>query len=67
MSQATGVSKRAALLVELAKTHFPDDMAISEGTHNDEYMKKREVIQEQIDKIQPKPEELQEVDLKEVA
>jgi len=61
MIQGTGISKRAALLIELAKYHFPDDMAMIEGSHNEEYMAKRDVIREQIDKIQTKNEELQEV------
>jgi len=61
MIQGTGNTKRAALLVELAKYHFPDDMAIIEHTHNEEYLKKWEVIREQMDKIQSKNEELQEV------
>ena len=51
MTQGTGISKRAALLVELAKYHFPDDMAIIESTRNEEYLKKREIILEQMDKI----------------
>jgi len=61
MIQWTGITKRAALLVELAKYHFPDDMAVIEGTHNEEYMQKREVIREQMEKIQSKNEELPEV------
>jgi len=61
MTQGTGITKRAALLVELAKYHFPEDMAIIEGTHNEEYLKKREVILEQIEKLKSKNEELQEV------
>ena len=61
MIQGTGITKRAELLVELAKYHFPDDMAIIEGSHNEEYLKKREIIREQMDKLQQKNEELQEV------
>jgi len=30
MIQGTGINKRAALLVELAKYHFPEDMSIIE-------------------------------------
>jgi len=59
--QGSGISKRAALLVELAKYHFPDDMAIIEGSHNGDYMAKREIIREQIENLQLKNKELQEV------
>ena len=59
MIQGTGISKRFALLVELAKYHFPDDMAIIENTHNEEYLKKREVILEQMDKIRSESDEIQ--------
>jgi len=61
MIQGTGISKRAALLVELAKYHFPDDMTVIEHDRNGEYLKKWEVIREQMDKIQPKSEELKEI------
>jgi ParB family chromosome partitioning protein len=61
MSQTSGVSKKSALLVELVKYHFPDEMASIEHTHNEEYQKKREVIREQMDKINAKNEDLQEV------
>jgi ParB family chromosome partitioning protein len=57
----TGISKRTALLIELAKLHFPDEMAVAEHTQNEEYEKKLKVINEQIDKINSKNEELQEV------
>ena len=61
MTQETGISKRAALLVELVKYHFPDDMACIENSHNEDYLKKREVIREQMEKLQSKTEEMQEV------
>jgi ParB family chromosome partitioning protein len=57
----TGISKRAALLIELAKHHFPVEMAEIENVHNDEYLKKRAIIKEQMDKIQSNNEELQDV------
>jgi hypothetical protein len=56
-----GISKRAALLVEPAKHHFPIEMAEIENVHNDEYRKKWTVIKAQIDKIQSEKEELKEV------
>jgi hypothetical protein len=61
MIQRNGISKRTALLIELAKLHFPDEVAAIEHEHNDEYMKKRQVIQEQVDKINAENEEFQEV------
>ena len=57
----SGIGKRAALLIELAKHHFPVEMAEIESIHNDEYLEKREVIREQIDKLQSEKEELQAV------
>ena len=59
--QTSGINKKSALLVELVKFHFPDEMASIEKTHNEEYLKKRKVIQEQKDKINAKKEEMQEV------
>jgi hypothetical protein len=56
-----GINKRAALLIELAKHHFPIEMAEVENAHNDEYLKKWAIIKEQIDKIQSENEDLQEV------
>ena len=56
-----GISKRAALLIELAKHHFPEKMAEIEKNHNDEYQKKWEVIKAQIDKIESEKKEVQKV------
>ena len=61
LTTKTGVSKRSALLVEFAKHHFPVEMAEIESIQNDEYLKKREVIQEQIDKLKSDKDELQAV------
>jgi hypothetical protein len=61
MSQTSGVNKKSALLLELVRYHFPDEMAEIEHVHNEEYLKQREVIQQQINKIQSKNEELKEV------
>ena len=47
MIQGTGISKRSALPVELA--------------NNEEYLKKREVILEQMEKIRSESDEMQEV------
>jgi hypothetical protein len=44
MLQKSGISKRSALLIELAKLHFSDELAVIENTHNEEYLKKRQVI-----------------------
>jgi hypothetical protein len=57
----TGISKRTALLIELAKLHFPDEMAVAEHTQNEEYEKKHQVIKEQIDKMCLENEEIKEV------
>ena len=43
------------------KYHFPDDMAEIEHTHNEEYLKHHEVIQEQIDRLCAKNEEMKKV------
>ena len=61
MVQTLRIEKKSALLLELVKHHFPDEMAEIEHNHNEEYMKQREVIQQQIDKIHSKDEELKEV------
>jgi hypothetical protein len=53
--------KKLALLLELVKYHFPDEMAEIEHVHNEEYLKQRELIQVQIDKLQAKNEELLQV------
>jgi len=49
------------MLLELVKYHFPDEMAEIEHVHNEEYLKQREVIQAQIDKLQAKNENLPKV------
>ena len=59
--QTRGINKKSALMVEFAKFHFPDEIAEIESVHNDEYLKQRQVIQEQIEKLQAKMEELKEV------
>ena len=56
-----GISKRAALLIELAKYHFPAKIAEIEKVHDEKYQKKWKVIKEQIDKIQSEKEEQQEM------
>jgi ParB family chromosome partitioning protein len=56
-----GTSKRAALLIELAKHHFPDEMAEIENAHNDDYLEKWASIKEQMDKIPSESEDLKEV------
>jgi ParB family chromosome partitioning protein len=56
-----GIRKSAALLIELAKHHFPVEMEEIENIHNDEYLKKRVIIKEQIDKIQTEMDELKDV------
>jgi ParB family chromosome partitioning protein len=56
-----GISKRAALLIELAKHHFPAEIAEIEHIHNEDYQKKWAVIREQMDKLKPENEEMQEV------
>jgi ParB family chromosome partitioning protein len=61
MLRISGISKRTALLIELAKLHFSDALAVIEHTHSEEYLKKRQVIQNQIDKINSENEELKEV------
>ena len=54
MSNTSGISKKSALHIELVKYHFPEDMAEIERKHNEEYLKKRKVIQERMDKINEK-------------
>ena len=61
MVQTLRIDKKSALLIEWVKYHFPDEMAEIEAFHDEEYQKQREVIQQQIDKIQSKDEELKEV------
>ena len=61
MVQTLRIDKKSALLLEWVKYHFPDEMAEIEHFHNEEYQKQREVIQQQIEKIQSKDEELKEV------
>jgi ParB family chromosome partitioning protein len=64
-----GSAKRTALLIELAKLHFPVEMAEIENVQNDEYQKKWAVIKEKmiteqrrsIDKYSSENEELQKV------
>jgi hypothetical protein len=56
MVQGNGITKRAALLIELAKHHFPNEMAEIENTYNEEYLKKQAVIREQMEKLQTKME-----------
>ena len=65
MTSTSGINKKSALLIEFAKYHFPDDFASIEHTHDDEFQKKRQLIQEHLDKLPPK-EDVEE-DLKEVA
>ena len=61
LSQTPGVNKKSALLMEFVMYHFPDEMAAIEHEHNDEYQKKRQVIQDQIEKITSQNEELKKV------
>jgi low affinity Fe/Cu permease len=61
MSHTSGVNKKSTLLLEFVKYHFPDEMVSIEHEHNEEYQKKRQVIQEQIDKMNANSENLQEV------
>ena len=61
MINTSGINKKSALLIELVKYHFPDDLDGIEHTHNEEYLKKRQVIQEQIDKINSKTDDLKDV------
>jgi hypothetical protein len=61
MTQTSGINKKSELLLEFVKYHFPDEMLSIESTHNEEYLKKQQIIQEQIDKINAKNEYLQEV------
>jgi hypothetical protein len=61
MVKTNGADKKSALLLELVKYHFPDEMAEIEHVHNEEYLKQREVIQPQIEKLKAKNEELQQV------
>ena len=59
--QTLRIDRKSDLLLEWVKYYFPDEMAEIEYTHNEEYQKQHDVIQEQIDKIQAKDEELKEV------
>jgi hypothetical protein len=61
MVKTMRIDKKSALLLELVKYHFPDEMAEIEHVHNEEYMKQREVIQPQIDRLLAKNEELPQV------
>ena len=61
MVKTVGVSKKSALLLQWVTSHFPVEMEEIMQTHNSEYQSKRQVIQEQLDKIQPKTEELSQV------
>jgi hypothetical protein len=61
MVKAKDVDQKSTMLLELVKYHFPDEMAEIEHTHNEEYMKQREVIQSQIDKLKAKNDELPQV------
>ena len=61
MTQTSGVNKKSALLTELVSYHFPEEMAEIEHAQNEEYLKKNQLIQEQIDKLKSKTEDLQEV------
>ena len=61
MVQTLCIDKKSELLLEFVKYHFPEEMAGIEHEHNDEYLKQREVIQQQIDKISPKNDQLKEV------
>ena len=64
----SGINKKSALLIEFVKHHFPEEASIIENTHNEEYLKKRRVIQEQMDKLNAKKEENEEnEDLQDVA
>ena len=49
------------MLIEYVKYHFPEELAEIENMHNDEYLKKRQIIQEEIDRLQPQNVELKEV------
>ena len=56
--RASGINKKSALLISLAKQHFPVETAEIESFHNEEYQKKREEIQKQLDKLnEPAPKE----------
>ena len=60
----SGYSKRTSVSKinhENSNVHFPDEMAEIEAFHDEEYQKQREVIQEQINKIQSENEELKNV------
>jgi hypothetical protein len=61
MVQTLRIDRKSDLLLEWVKYHFPDDMAEIEHTHNEEFLKQHEVIQEQIDKLCAKNEELKKV------
>ena len=61
LSQTTGVNKKSALFIEFVSYHFPDEMAAIEHEQNEQYQKKHQVIQEQIDKIVSQSEELRKV------
>ena len=61
MVKTVGVSKKSALLLQWVTSHFPVEMEEIMQTHNCEYQSKRQVIQAQIDKMNPKTEELSQV------
>jgi hypothetical protein len=61
MVKTKDIDKKSALLLELVKYHFPDEMVEIEHVHNEEYLKKRVDIQTQIDKLQAKNDELPQV------
>jgi len=60
MVQTLRIEKKSALLIELVKSYFPDEIAEIESIRNEEYMKQHEVIQAQIDKLMERNEELVE-------
>ncbi len=45
---AFGVSKKSSLLIELARLHFPDELAGIEHKHDEVYQKRRQSIEEKI-------------------
>jgi ParB family chromosome partitioning protein len=61
MVKVTGISKKSALLLQLVTSHFPVEMEEIMQKHNSEYQSKRQVIQEQKEKICPETEELPQV------
>ena len=60
MVQTLRIDKKSELLLEFVKYHFPEEMAGIEHEHDEEYQKQHEVIQQQIDKISPKNDELKD-------